>query len=270
MASPSASGPETQRVHLHVVDAYPEIAVVLLCATRDRSAVEAAVRTLGDVARTVGGLEHGGELLRRSVQQAEHRTLFVVCKTDALDSVAVRRAVESFGARSAAGHRLLVLELVPARAAGFVGTVRRARDQLGRARDAGTAAPIGMRDSSVAESVEGETHVDHALARVDLTASRDAADGKTFARDHVGPIPPYVRTPVHSGRPALVVVDLEREHRDVDSTESDAELISPERPLVAANSAPRLRRARFDRRAIRLAMAVAAGLASAAVIVFGG
>ncbi|MBC8068744.1 MAG: hypothetical protein IAG13_10460, partial [Deltaproteobacteria bacterium] len=113
-----------------------------------------------------------------------------------------------------------------------------------------------------------ETHVDHALARLEL-APGDRADGKTFARDHVGPIPPHVRTPVHAGQPALVVVDLARASYD-DATESDAELISPERPLVAANSAPRLQRPRLDRATVRLVVAVAAGLASAAVIVFGG
>lgn len=240
MAIPSASGNAVTRPdHLHVVDEYAAIPVVLACATADLAAVQAAVRPLGDAAEAIGGLEEDPDELRGAAQLAMAPTLFVVCKTDALSPTAVRRAVEIFGGRGKAGHRMLVLELVPQRAAGFVATVRRARAQLGRAcEQSGIAAKVGMRDSSFVETVGGETHVDHALARMEPPQ----ADLPVAPHvDRVGPIPPHVRAPSEPARPHLSIVDPNGETSQDLEVPSYVDLVPPEPPVAAiTQSRPRL------------------------------
>jgi hypothetical protein len=248
MVIASPSGP--RRDHLRVVDEHASVPVLLACATADAGDVEAASRSLGGEVVIEDGLERDPEVLRHAAQCAVSPTLFVVCQTAELSPELVRRAVESFGGRTAAGHRLLVLELVPSRAAGFAGTLRRARAQLGRARETG-----GMRDSSTLREVGGETHFDHALVRVEPRrgVARVAAAG-----DRTGPIPPHVR--VHEP-PRLSIVDDSAADTKHDGEVGSFVDLSP--PEVVA---PAARRPALDGATVRAIVIVVAVIVSTALV----
>ena len=256
--SPSTSA-APRRDHLRVVDEHAAVPVVVACASADAGDVETAVRSLGGDVVVDGGLEHDPDALRHAAQRAERATLFVVCKTAELDAAAVRRVVESFGGRTAAGHRLLVLELVAARAAGFAGTLRRAREQLGRACERnGMILRTGARDASIVESVGGETHYDHALARLEPNGAVRRVE---TVGDRTGPIPPHVRA--RGEKPRLAIVDDDKDTAEDFDAESFADLRPPEQRIAAAETRVERRpmsRARFRVIALVVAAVVTATL----------
>jgi hypothetical protein len=264
MAVPSPStSVAPRRDHLRVVDEHAAVPVVVACASADVGDVETAALSLGGDVVVDGGLEHDPFALRHAAQRAERPTLFVVCKTAELDAATVRRVVESFGGRTAAGHRLLVLELVSNRVAGFTGTLRRAREQLGRACERnGMILRAGSRDASIVESVGGETHYDHALARLEPNGAvrRVEAIG-----DRTGPIPPHVRA--RGEKPHLAIVDDKETAEDLDA-ESFADLRPPEQRIAAAET--RVERVPISRGTFRvIALVVAAVVTAAAGLVLG-
>jgi hypothetical protein len=116
----------------------------------------------------------------------------------------------------------------------------------------------GSRDASIVESVGGETHYDHALARLEPNGAvaRVAAIG-----DRTGPIPPHVRA--HSEKPHLAIVDADKDTAQDFDAESFADLRPPEQRILAAET--RVERVPLSSGTLRALVLIVAAVVTAAL-----
>lgn len=241
-----SSSPESERllpdrIALHVVEPTPSagsIAVILCCAEADADALaEHMERIEAHDVRLVAGIENGPVGLRDELAALTEQSLVVICKTDALDADAVRRAVECFGLRRTWTHRLLVLQLSSVHATSWIGSVHRTLAAMTRRRSQPSAVAIEI------ASVQGEI-----LGSVRDRTSAPSADQPAVVlgtadnpkRDEVGPIPAHVRAP--GKRPAHLALVMPVIDEDIDDHEaaiSDACLVPPVVPTAVATKRSR-------------------------------
>ncbi len=255
--SPESDRSLPDRVALRVVEPAPSagaIAVILCCAEADVDALsEHMDRIEARDVRLVAGIEHGTTELRDELASLTEQSLVVICKTDALDPDAVRRAVECFGLRRTWTHRLLVLQLSSVHGTSWIGSVHRTLAAMTRRRSRPSAVAVEV------GSVQGEI-----LGSVRDRTSAPAPDQPAVVlptnpkRDDVGPIPAHVRAP--GRRPGhLAIVSPVVDDDDGIASISDACLVPPEVPRPVA--AERGRRALPGAIAAILAAAIVATLA---------
>lgn len=281
MSSSDPSRTVGERQHLRLVDDTTAIEIVLACASADVDAIRAAFERLellaGDV-RVLGGMERSADELRTAVTCSLQPTLFVLCRTTALDPAQARRAVECFGIKRPFSHRLLVADFDVRRPAGWMNAVRRSFVSMREAQALINGPIEGMLDSGDRNTVRGETRVAAPATTVPL-AKRPLVmfgrseppqgvgdeDPKSWWRDEVGPIPAHVRAP--GTRRHLAVVDP-RDTIDGGASISDAVLIQDPGDTVRAArsdaSSPPLR----DRPPTRVARIVAVAIVALVVLGF--
>lgn len=204
MSSSDAKRPLPERIALHVVEpTTAPISVLLCCADADADTVGARVDQIDtDSVRLIAGIDRDANDLRDALAQADRQSLVVICKTDALDSDAVRRAVECFGLRRSWTHRLLVLELGSRHSSSWIGSIHRTLAAMARRRSQ-------TRPVLEAEAVRGEIYGTGPASANEPSPSTPAVllgRMPTGRRDDVGPIPAHVRAPGHRpGHLALVI-----------------------------------------------------------------
>lgn len=236
--------------HLRLIDDGPAMEIAMVCAVADAAVIgELAARAGLRGTRLVSGIDRDPEVLRDAVAHSAAPTLFVLCRTPALDAAQARRAVECFGARRILQHRLLVAQLDPRRPGAWISAVQRAAGSMREAQAvlAAYAGAEGMVDSTAADVARGETRVRRvtpakatprpAAVLVGSVPTRDDGD-RIVWREDVGPIPAHVRAPGRR-RANLSVVDPRETADDGPASISDAVLVldPPAQPAASPSAA---------------------------------
>jgi len=205
-SSSDAKRPLPERIVLHVVEPrQAPVSVLLCCAEADFDLVGGRTAEIAsDDVHLISGIDRDANGLRDALVGADRQALVVICKTDALDSDAVRRAVECFGTRRSWTHRLLVLELGSRHSSSWIGSIHRTLSAMARRRSE-------TRPSLDTASARGEIlgAADRGAATEPEPAAAAVLLGRmpTGRRDEVGPIPAHVRAPgQRPGHLALVPI----------------------------------------------------------------
>ena len=282
MSSSDPSRTVGDRQHLRLVDETGAIEVVLACASADVEAIREAFERLelhtGD-ARVLGGMERAADELRNAVTCSLQPTLFVLCRTGALEPAAARRAVECFGIKRPFSHRLLVAEFDARRPAGWMNAVRRSFVSMREAQALINGPIEGMLDSGDRNAVRGETRVTPPPTSVPLAKrplvmfgrsepaqGEGDEDPKSWWRDEVGPIPAHVRAP--GARRHLAVVDPRETADDGGASISDAVLVHEPGEVVQAARSDSHDAPPQDRAPTRVARIVAVAIVALVVLGF--
>lgn len=104
-----------------------EIPIIIFCAEDDEPVLAKVVDELrreGLSPELVPGVEFDGNLLSAAVDAAAGEALFVLCGSNTIDKVAVRRLTGLFSARSGPGHRIISTQLTPSRPLAVLPAIR--------------------------------------------------------------------------------------------------------------------------------------------------